>query len=726
MKEIHQPVKPGGIAKVPMVMQMEALECGAASLDMILGYYGRYVPLSQIRKECGVSRDGSNLKSMGLVAKSYGLQVRLFRYDLNDLKTEAAYPCILFWDRNHFVVLTGYRKGRFYLNDPARGAVRLSEDEFRGHYSEVCMLFQPTEAFEPGGRPDSVWRFAREYMRGTRSVAAFVLLTTFLMMLIGLMEPIIPRFFVDHLLGPRGTDQWSELFFAAYLLLTVAKFSVSWLNASYLLKMQGKMAVVSSTRFLWHVLRLPIEFFSQRLPADVMQRQVSNSTISSVLISRYVPLALDALSMLFYLMLMIQYSPLMALIGVLSVAANIWISMAVSRKRINLSRVQMKNAALLSSTGMAGISMIETIKSSGCEDGFFEYWAGLQAAGMDDRVKRDHVDHYLGQLPELISTLTGDLILCAGVGMIIRNNWTMGLVTAFIGFLNAFTGPVDKLVKALQSFVEMRTNMERINDVMQYPAALPEESEADDPGRVYQKLSGQFELKNVTFGYNRLRPPLISDFSLTVEPGQSVALVGSSGSGKSTLAKLLLGLYQPWKGDILFDGKPISAISHSEFTSSVVSVDQEITLFADTIRSNITMYDRSITDEAMIEAAKDAQIYDKIMVRDNGFDSEMEEGGRDFSGGERQRIVIAHALAEEPQILVLDEATSALDAETEYKIVEALRRRNVTNIMISHRLSIVRDCDLIVVLKNGVELDRGRHEELMERCAYYANMITNQ
>ena len=270
MKEIRQPVKPGSIARVPMVMQMEALECGAASLDMILGYYGRYVPLSRIRKECGVSRDGSNLKSIGLVAQSYGLEVRLFRYDINDLKSEATYPCILFWDRSHFVVLNGYRKGRFFLNDPARGTVRLSEDEFRAHYSGVCMLFQPTEDFEPGGKPDSMWHFAREYMRGTRSVAVFVLLTTFLMMLIGLMEPIVPRFFVDHLLGPRATDKWSALFFAAYLFLTIAKFSVSWLNASYLLKMQGKMAVVSNTRFLWHVLRLPIEFFSQRLPADIM------------------------------------------------------------------------------------------------------------------------------------------------------------------------------------------------------------------------------------------------------------------------------------------------------------------------------------------------------------------------------------------------------------------------------------------------------------------------
>lgn len=726
MKQIRQPVKPGKLARVPMVMQMEALECGAASLDMILGYYGRYVPLSRIRKECGVSRDGSNMKSMGLVARSYGLQVRLFRYDTNDLKTVATYPCILYWDRNHFVVLTGFRKGYFYLNDPGRGIVRLRENEFSEHYSGVCMLFQPTESFEPGGKPDSVWRFARSYMRGSGSVVVFVLLTTFLMMLIGLLEPVIPRFFVDHLLGPRSTKQWSAMFFAAYLLLTAAKFCVSWLNASYLLKMQGKMAIVSGTRFLWHVLRLPIEFFSQRLPSDLMQRQISNSSISTVLVSQYVPLVLDAVSMVFYLALMIQYSPLMALIGVLSVAANIWVSLSVSRKRINLSRVQMKNAALLSTTGMAGISMIETIKSSGCEDSFFEYWAGLKAACMDDCVKRDHVDHYLGLLPELISTLTGNLILCTGVGMIIRNNWTLGLVTAFIGYLNAFTGPVNKLVSALQSFVEMRTNMERIGDVMEYPAALPEELEADDPDRVYRKLSGRMEIRNVTFGYNRLRPPLISDFSLTVEPGQSIALVGSSGSGKSTLAKLFLGLYQPWSGEILFDGKPVNAISHSEFTSSVVSVDQEITLFADTIRNNITMFDQTITDEAVVQAAKDAQIYDKIMIRDNGFDSEMEEGGRDFSGGERQRIVIAHALAEQPQILVLDEATSALDAETEFKIVEAVRRRNVTNIMISHRLSTVRDCDIIVVLKDGVELDRGRHEELMERCAYYANMITNQ
>lgn len=721
-----KPLGKGQVAKVPMVMQMEALECGAASLDMILGYYGRFVPLSQLRKDCGVSRDGSTMKNIYLAAVSYGLEVHVFRYNVDELKTEATYPCILHWEHRHFIVLNGYRRGRFIVNDPAKGIISIPEADFARSYSGMCMTFAPTETFTAGGKPESVLDFAVQRLKGTGGIIALILLTTSILTLVGVLEPVFPRLYVDYILADRVTSGMVQLFFIGFFLVAAVKIIVSWIKNAYLIKTEGKMAVYASTQFIWHILRLPMDFFSQRLPGDIMQRHFSNASITSTLLLNFTPLALDFAAMVFYLALMIQYSLPLAAISVASVILNLAVSIIVSRKRINLSRVQMKNSSLLANTGMSGMSMIETIKSSGAEDGFFENWAGIHAACNEDKVKMQDMNTLYGQIPSLISAITGNIILCIGVGFIIRGDWTMGLVSAFSGYLAAFTNPATALIGATQSFQEMRTNMERIEDVLKYPTDVAGEMEVRDDSCVYQKLSGAVEFKNVTFGYNRLMQPLISDFSMTVKKGQSIAFVGSSGSGKSTLAKLTTGLNQPWSGEILFDGKPISGIKRSVFTASVSSVDQDISLFADTIANNISMWDRSISEDSMVEAAKDAQIYDDIMVRENGFTFRLLEGGCNFSGGQRQRIEIARALAGDPTIIIMDEATSALDAETEYSVMKSIRARGITTIMISHRLSTVRDCDEIIVLKGGVVIDRGQHEELMQRCEYYAGMITSE
>ena len=721
-----KPLGKGQVAKVPMVMQMEALECGAASLDMVLGYYGRFVPLSQLRKDCGISRDGSTMKNIYLAAQSYGLEVHAFRYRVDELKTETTYPCIVHWEHRHFLVLDGYRRGKFIVNDPAKGIFSIPEEVFARSYSGMCMTFAPTEAFEAGGKPESVLDFAIQRLKGTGGMIALILLTTSLLTLIGVLEPIFPRLYVDYILAGRVTSGMVRLFFIGFFLVAAVKILVSWIKNAYLIKMEGKMAVYTSTQFIWHILRLPMDFFSQRLPGDLMQRNSSNATITSTLVLTFAPLVLDFAAMVFYLILMIQYSLPLAAISVVSVALNLAVSIFVSRKRTNLSRMQMKNSALLASTGMSGMSMIETIKSAGAENGFFENWADIQAACNEDKVRLQDMNTLYGQIPSLISAITGNIILCIGVGFIIGGNWTMGLVSAFSGYLTAFTNPAAALVGATQSFQEMRTGMERIEDVMKYPTDVDAETEVRDDSFVYQKLSGTVEFKNVTFGYNRLLRPLISDFSMNIQKRQSVAFVGGSGSGKSTLARLATGLNQPWSGEILYDGKPIGEIKRSVFTASVSSVDQDISLFADSVTNNISMWDRSITEDSVVEAAKNAQIYEDIMVRENGFAIRLLEGGRNFSGGQRQRIEIARALAADPTLIIMDEATSALDAETEYRVMESIRARGITSIMISHRLSTIRDCDEIIVLKGGTVIDRGRHEELMQRCEYYAGMITSE
>ena len=419
------------------------------------------------------------------------------------------------------------------------------------------------------------------------------------------------------------------------------------------------------------------------------------------------------------------YSPFLTIIGIISVILNLLITYSISKKNSNFLRVKMKNEAEFSNVGINGMQMIESIKSSGAETGYFQKWAGLYANLNNSDVELDKINVLFGQIPEFLSLITSGLILCFGIWFVIKGEWTIGMVSAFISYLERFISPSTNLINSIGSFRELSTSVERIKDVMEYDEVSEITNEIDDDIE-YEKLSGKIEIKNVTFGYNLFKEPLINDFSLKINKGDTIAFVGSSGSGKSTITKLLTNLYKPWAGEILFDDKKIDNINKNIFTASVASVDQHISMFPDTIFNNITMWDKSISEDVVSKVSKDAEIYDDIMNCANGFETIMIEEGKNFSGGQRQRIEIARALATEPNILIMDEATSSLDAETENHIIKNIKEKNLTTIMISHRLSIVRDCDLIIVLKNGKELDRGTHQELMNRCSYYAELISNE
>jgi NHLM bacteriocin system ABC transporter peptidase/ATP-binding protein len=715
----------GHVVRVPVIMQQQALDCGAVALLMILEYFGLYLSLDQIRKECGVSRDGSNLKSIYLVAQRHGMEAKAFRYETETLRKKGTFPCIIHWEFDHFVVLDGFRGNKAILNDPARGLVKVPIQEFDDSFTGICLFLKPTDEFQPSGKPASIFTFARERLHGTGSMFMLIALTTLITAIVGIFTPAFSRFFVDRLLTGANSE-WSGPFFIVLLILSAMQLIAAWVKAVYLLKLQGKMAIVADTSFVWHVLRLPVEFYSQRMAGDIVNRQVSNQDIANTLLNTFAPIALDVVSMFFYLVLMIQYSPLLATVGLASVAVNLVISYLISKRRINITRVQMKEAAKLNGLTTSGIDMVETIKSAGAENGFFANWAGTHAAYNDQVVKYAKLNQYIGQIPSLITLLTSNTVLFLGVLLIMRGDWTVGLITAFTGYLSAFTAPATSLIATGQSFQEMRTNMERVQDVLEYQPDVEYHEYAYDENVDYVKLSGKVEVRNISFGYNGLQPPLIEDFSLTLEPGHSVALVGGSGSGKSTLSKLIGGLYAPWSGEILFDGKKISEIARGVFTSSVACVDQEIILFEDTIANNIKLWDASIEDFAMILAARDAQMHDVIMRREGGYQYRLTEGGRDFSGGQRQRLEIARMLAQDPTLAIMDEATSALDAQTEHEVVCAIAQRNITRIVISHRLSTIRDCDEIIVLQWGKVVDRGSHQELMERCTYYRELVADE
>ncbi len=718
--EIRKPITKG-VAKVPVVMQLEALECGAASLCMILAYYKKWVPIEQVREDCGVSRDGANAKNVVRAARFYGLAAKGYRYETETLKEKATFPCIIHWNFNHFVVLNGFKGGKAYLNDPAKGSYSLPIEQFDESFTGICLQFEPTEAFEPSGKPKSMLSFAAKRLKGSGTAIVFTIMTSVIAALLGFVQPAFSRVFLDHLLVGHDMD-WMVPFLIFLGVFYAVEILMSALQTIYSLRINGKMAAVGNATYMWKVLKMPMKFFTQRMAGDIQARQGSNAMIANTLIGTFAPLLLNSIMMIFYFVIMLRYSILLTIVGLASLTINSFISQYISKKRMNITRVSLRENAKLSVASVAGIEMIETIKASGAENGYFKKWSGFQASANAQQVKYMKLNHYLGMIPQFISTLANQAVLFLGVWLTMNGKFTVGMIMAFQGFLTSFMTPALTLVSAGQTLQEMRTQMERVDDVMEYPE--DEVFNENIPLEGQKQLRGDIELKHVTFGYSPLAEPLITDFNMSLKTGQSIAIVGASGCGKSTISKLISGLYRPWDGEILFDGKSFNEIPKSVFRSSLATVDQDIVLFEDTIANNLKMWDDSIQDFEIILAAHDAQIHEDIMQRPQGYQHKLLEGGKDFSGGQRQRMEIARALAQDPSVIILDEATSALDAKTEYEVVKAIRARGVSTIVIAHRLSTIRSCDEIIVMDQGTIVDRGTHQELMERCEIYQSLVT--
>lgn len=704
------------VVKVPVVMQMEAVECGAASLTMILAYYGKWLPLEEVREACGVSRDGSSAKSILKAARRYGLKASGYRTSVEGLT--GMQPAIIHWNFEHFVVFRGFKKGKAYLNDPAAGPIQVPIEEFSKSFTGVAMEFQPSEAFVKGGHQTNIFSYIKKNMKGAGEAFWITFILTLIGAIVGIATPLFTRIFYDEILSGRNAS-WTKWFFILMASLAIFNFILVMTRENYAKRVAGSLAMKGNVQYIRHLLRLPMNFFSMRNVGDLQQRQHLNETITHSLVDVIAPQFINIALLILYLSLMFSYSVSLTIVGIVAAAINLITIQYLSNIRINMIRsMEMSEAKYFSAT-VSCIDNMESIKAAGAESGFFEYWSGLWARKFNITANAHSMQLRILLLPLLANGLVNTLVLILGTLLILRGELSIGMLMAFQGFMSAFITPVNQIVNANQTLVEMRSQMERVDDVMKYP----EDHRGGNSKMAEGKLGGLVEMKHVTFGYSPLLPPLIEDFNMRIEPGKSVAFVGSSGCGKSTLAKLISGLYKPWSGEILFDGRPIDSISSEELTNSISVIDQNVVLFDDTVTQNIRMWDNSIEEFAVMMACNDAQIREDIMSRPEGFSTKIVKGGQNFSGGQKQRIEIATALAKEPSILIMDEATSALDPKTEDMLMTSLREMGPTQVIIAHRLSTIRDCDEIIVMKEGKVMQRGKHDELIAQEGLYRSLM---
>ena len=703
------------VKKVPVVMQMETVECGAAALSMLLAYHGKWLSIEQLRTDCGVSRDGSNARNIVLAARHHGMDAHGWQADIAHLPSLA--PAIIHWNHNHFVVFKGFHRGMAFINDPAIGSMAVSMKDFQRSYTGVAITSVPGDDFKPQGHQTSILHYVRENIRGAKDAFIFTLLMGILMSFAGMVYPLFSQVFLDSIITGKN-DEWTVPFFVGIACLVVFNFLLALLDNVYGRRFAGSMSLKGNTRFLWHALNLPIEFFTQRYVGDIVQRQSLNEHITTTLIRILAPYAVNVALLVVYIVVMAQYSVLLTIVGISVVALNIYSVAAERELRTNLARALEQSEGKFYGITMSCVDNIESIKAAGAERGFFEFWAGTFARRNNQEVAFQKRPFW----PFVFGHFANSFILILGAALILNGQFSIGMLMAFQGFMAEFMKPAMGLMQGSTTVLEMRSQMERIDDVMAYPAEQTGKGESPAHNA---KLGGMIEMKNVTFGYSLSAAPLIRDFSMTLHPGKSVAIVGASGCGKSTIAKLLTGLYQPWSGEILFDGRDSHDISRDEFVNSVACIDQNVVLFDDTIAENIKMWDHSIEDFTMTMACIDAGIRDDIISRPRGFNTRLVKGGGNFSGGQRQRFEIATALAREPVILILDEATSALDTVMESEVMQSIRQCGASTIVIAHRLSTIRDCDEIIVMDKGRIVQRGSHDELMAQGGRYEELIRN-
>lgn len=711
-----------GYAKTPTVFQMEVAECGAASLNMIFSYFGKYMSPEQMRIETGVSRDGCNAKNIMRAAKKYGLDCHGYRKEPAALR-QLTPPCIIHWNFNHFVVFEGFKGKYAYINDPALGRRKLTAEELDDGFTGIVLTFALTDRFVKQKKPNTLLSFVKSRLQGQKKVIAKLLFVGLLLVFPGILFPVLSQYFLDEVLAVNNTDHFTELllFMLSSVILQVG---LSVYRDRLLGKLQKKMVLLSAHDFLHTLMRLPVSFFDQRYVGDLAGRVENNASVSDFLAGDLAQTALNIFVAVFYLVLLTLYSPVLTAIALFTVAINAVAVRMTSDYLSNASIKLQQDSGKLAGTVCAGISITDTLKASGAENEYVGRILGYSAKAAVTEQKLNRNQQIISAVPDAVKMLADIVILLVGGAFVMDGKMTIGMLVAFTTLFGSFSEPVDALVGFVKNIHSTAADVRRVEDIMSYPADNKFLHEDTDK-RINNKLNGEIELRNVSFGYSALNPPVVSDFSFHLQCGSSIAFVGPSGCGKSTVSKIVSGLYEPWTGEVLFDGKKADTILNEVLNASVTTVSQNITLFSGTIRENLTMWNANVSEADMIAAAKDACIHDVISQKPGAYDHMLSEGASNLSGGQRQRLEIARALVTNPTVLVMDEATGALDPIVEKQIMDNIKRRGCTCIVIAHRLSAIRDCDTILVMDNGKIVQRGTHDELSRIDGLYSQLVRN-
>ena len=716
--------------KVPTVLQMEATECGAAALAMVLAHYDLWIPLEKLRAECGVNRDGSKASCVIRAARNRNCEADGYRWATNDilnLMGDDVFPLIIHWEFNHFVVLEGIKDSRAYLNDPAMGRRTVPLAEFRTSYTGVSLHIRPGKGFRKEGHRYNVFKDMAKKLFEDKWAALFIIVLELCAIIPGLASPVMSQIFLDDILTRKHPD-WMTNFMLAMTVSFILSGILTWLRAVVLTKWQRKLTLSDSSSYFWHLLKLPMQFFHQRYAAEVAGRVGFNESIAGVLSGPAATAVLDLFVAIFYLLLLLQYNVTLTLVGIAFSSVEIILFFAMRRHLTDLNMRIQQDSGKAYGVAMNGLRMIETIKANGDESDFFTKWAGYQAKVLSASQETALWAMSVKLLPTLLSGINGALIMTLGGFSIMEGAMTAGMFMAFQHLMGSFTAPVNALVGLGSTLQTTEMQMQRLNDVRRYEVdslnfPAPEEEAEKERQFPQDRLSGDFSLQDVSFGYSPLEKPLLEHFDLHARPGEWIAVVGASGSGKSTLAKIVTGLYEEWCGTLAFDGVPRRKLPRQAIQSSLASVDQDIFLITGSVAENIALFDSTVAKSDIIQAAKDACIHEDILKLDGGYEHQVAEGGVNFSGGQRQRLEIARALAVNPSILVLDEATSALDPITEKQVLANIRHRGCTCLVVAHRLSTIRDCDEIIVLERGKVAERGVHRKMIRHDGPYKRPI---